>query len=186
MQTVSLIVSIVALVTTIFGTLFGYRYISMRMRANRFIGAVLDYTKEIVWEDSFPSNKARLAHEVVKKLHDDLPEKIESCVSPEDVDRIDHALDAARIYYWVRALEGATIAEIEKLLQERDQRVKDHRARSASLDYVLHEVVLATKSGLTISDCQLEDLKMQCESDIAELEKHTATVMVFTRWNNAV
>ena len=184
MQLMSLMVPTLALAVASFAAFLGYQYVSLRRRVSGFILATLTSTKEIVYEETYPSNKARLAHEVVKKLYDDIPEQLASGKFKADLSKLRHALGAARVYYWVRALEGATMAELKNILLERTRRINHGCVRSASLDRVLNQVVSSTSMGLEISALELEELKMQCESDIAELETHWILVKFYTKWRN--
>ena len=182
MQTAAIFVPPIALAVTTFAALLGYQYVSQRMRINHLISDTLKFTREIVSEDTIPSNKANLAHEVVKKLCGEIPEHNNSRFFKIDLGKIRHALEAARFYYWVRTLEGATRTELKEILRNREHRIKRRGVRSSSLDYVLHTVLSSTEAGIEISSLELLELKMQCESDIAELEKHRISINLSTKW----
>ena len=182
MQTLAFIVPTIGLAVTSFAALLGYQYVSQRVRINGLISHTLKFTREIVFEDTFPSKKANIAHEVVKKLRGEIPEHINSYLFKIDLGKVRHALDAARFYYWVRTLEGVTRTELKQILQDRNHRIKKCGVRSSSLDHVLHTVLSSTEAGIAISRLDLLELKMQCESDIAELEKHRIAINLSTKW----
>ena len=169
--TLPLIVSIVALGLTAYTAFLGVKYIPRRRRVAKFIGAAIHHIDASLEGDDAPTERAQCAHAVVKALYKDVFVQIGKYTTQEVVDTLRKALGTARIYYWIRQLDGEDRQIVQKLMNEQFFLWTHKRVRQSSLEFVMNYVRDIEDVESTRRQIDLKELKMQCQAEIAELRK---------------
>lgn len=157
------------------------KYIPNRRKMDEYVKEALKHMKVII-ETDLPSEKTSYAHEIVKKLYDNVSKDIGAIAASNDVAKVRQALSAARIYYWVRLCTENVDEEIVQLIEERQRHIQRQEARSHSCEYVIQELKKFDHSKPKLAEGEIRLLKDNCLADIAELEKLSLSVTISRRF----
>ena len=181
--TIPIIIGCLGFIVGVYSALVGLRYRLRKQRIAKYIKKVRRQIRMSLDGEKKPTEKARLAHAEVKKLHRDVSMHIGQIATGETVDKVSTALAGARIFYWVRQFEGEDIEDIRKLMNERFFLWTSRRVRQSSYEYVLNYVDNIEDVDNLRRKIDLKELREQCESDIAELKPLLIQLAVSTQWD---
>ncbi|MEW6323074.1 MAG: hypothetical protein AB1635_18545 [Acidobacteriota bacterium] len=115
-----------------------------------------------------PDDESRLIQERLRAFYAVFSGLIGPDVPPTDREIVAHAIASARIYYWVRVLDGRSNEELDRLLLSR---AGPRGAATTSLGVVERALAAVTGSPYSVSAEQaLDDLRQACLRDFAALD----------------
>jgi hypothetical protein len=132
----------------------------------------LDSCHALVTIQDVRSDAAVLLHERVKSLYQLASSVLANRLQPEELETVIIALGSARMYYWIRYLNGATSDELEMLIRRKLKIYGSIPASLGAVQFLLQSLTpgepLDSNDG--VSAASLERLRHVCLADFAQLE----------------
>lgn len=141
-------------------------------RVHPTLRVALDACHALVALDEVRSDTGVLLHERVKSLYHGASSILGGRLQPEDLEVVIKALASARMYYWIRYLNGGSSDELEQLIRRRSGEYWDS-PRSLGALYRAIKAVAPDAAVEDTSDVDARNLALLrdgCLADFARLE----------------
>ena len=149
----------------------GFQYMTNRRRTQEFVGQCLEQVERIILQRELPSDDLDYAHEIVKKLQDEVWLTLGAITTANVIAGVTQALYAARIYYWVRQYHGKPDAEIVEIIDERHRQIERMLVRRHSHEDLIWRIKTRIASSPALPAEIVEEIRQNCLADMAELKK---------------
>jgi hypothetical protein len=136
------------------------------------LALALDSCRALISIEDIKSDSAVLLHERVKSLYQGASGVLSGRLQPEDLEIVIDALASARMYYWIRFLNGQAGDELEMLIRRRSK-AYGGLPSSLGMVYLAIRAVVPQSHPADVPDLSEESLttlKEGCLADVARLE----------------
>lgn len=148
---------------------------------DEYLSKIVEFIFCLVQEDEILSDEAKLIRENLRNIYQTVSASLKGRLEEDDIALVLRALSSARIYYWVKVLEGQPVGDLSeffKLRHDNDELLFE----SASDDYgeygpneISSSLTLAIQMGMAKCPATkrqiIEELKKVCFIDFASLQE---------------
>lgn len=149
---------------------FKIEYFSNREKVNDYVSDVLVHVKKIIDADDMTDDSIDYSHEIVIELYHSISRSVGNLISHNDLSKIQQALAAARVFYWVRMYNGKPGEEIREIINERIRRINRGEVRHHSNEYIIKRILYLDEKNPSLVEQEIKSIRSNCLADIAQLE----------------